>query len=659
MKSYEQRTENIVKKAQGITARRKAWVSAVACMCCVAIVFGIVFATLPSGNPSGGNPSNTGNLPIHSRPNVNPYDKNDYLSLIETIDDYKENGSKYANFAPRDSSGSLDDSADGEVAQGSDKYEESTLNQVIGVTEGDILKRSTNYAFYLTAVSDRAGHDESNYFKINAYSIRGKKSVLVGKLEVKGEEDMTFAAYWSLNYTSKAEMYLSDDAKTLTLVAECYYQDYYNYTCIVSLDVSNPSKMVEKSRIYVAGRYISSRKVNGELLLMTKFHVYSKDADFDNPETFIPSYVTSIGREYWQMDEIYCPNGITDSNYTVVAKLNESDLKVTSKQAVLSYTDDVAVSTEHIFIIRNIRENVQNDQILGNKSSLVEGPLYYRTFSEIVCLNYSDKITYVGCITLDGNVRDRYSLDEKDGVLRVVTQTTHDEFTVILEDDIYPCFILDASIRSASLYCVDLAKMEVVNSVENFAPNGETVQAVRFDGNSAYVCTAVVRTLTDPVFMFDLSDINNITYKDTGTIPGYSINLMKFGDYLLGIGYGDGNGSNIRRTLKIELYKETHSKVESVAIYEYSPCNFSTEYKAHFIDVEHQLVGLQICDYNKNFTNQYLLLQFDSKTQTWREVLRQEVSGKENLARAFYADGFYLISAGTPLKFFPERTLFK
>ena len=651
MKSYEQRTENITKKAKGIVTRRKAWISAVACVCCVAIVIGIVFSTLPTDKPW----------------DITAYEKSEYFQLIKKIHDYNE---KLGAFNGNVSGGSWDGandetsaptapgapSPDGSGGSSSaptegDRYEESTLNQVDGVTEGDLLKRSKNYAFYLTTAWEHAPNGKLNYyFKINAYSISGANTKLVGEFNVKAEDGVTFSTTW-LVHTSLTEMYLSEDAKTLTLVTDCYNKNYIHYTCVVSLDVSQPSQIKEKSRTYVAGKYLSSRKVKGELLLVTNFYVPS-NPNFDNPETFIPSCGALTNREYWKMDEIYCPEYLSECAYTVVAKLNESDLKVTSKQAVLSYTDDVAVSTKHLFVIRNRNEYVQNGQTIENLYDAEDGSVYFNRVSEIVCLEYTDQLKNVGCVRLEGAVNSRYWIDEKDGILRAVTQITRNDYTVSRDTLGYPNLHLISTLRSASLHCVDLAKMEVVASVENFAPNGETVQAVRYSGCDAYVCTAVVNT--DPVFVFNLSDINNITYKDTGTIPGYSINLLKFGDYLLGIGYGD-----TRNTLKIELYNETDSKVESVAIYENDNCSFSTEYKAQFIDDEHQLVGLQIIDYEHPTNKEiYLLLQFDVETQTWRELLRQEVSGEMQLARAFYADGFYLICSDTPLRFFSESVLF-
>ena len=647
MKSYEQRTENITKKAKGIKARRQAWISVVACVCCVAIVCGVVFATLPGDDPS----------------DIYAYQKSDYFSLIEKIDAFNSNtNSSGDGFDIEDGNFGFAEAPDASSPEGSapnlpgtsspeeGKYVESTLNQVEGVIEGDILKRSKYFVFYLTGVYERI-RDEANYFKITAYYINGEDSGPVGEYDVKPDEGAMFNTSWVL-YSSKTEMYLSEDAKTLTLVTDCFNEYYVHYTCVVSLDVSQPSKIREKSRTYIAGQHLSSRKVNGELLLVTNFYV-PKKPDFDDPSTFIPSHGALNGkREYWAMDEIYCPERLSECNYTVVAKMNESDLEITSKQAVLSYTFDVAVSTEHIFVIRNVGEYVQNDQALENwRSAEVGSTVFYNACSEIVCLEYSDQLKNVGCVRLDGALKDRYSLDEKDGILRAVTQTTRNEYTIRSAGK-SPYLSRKTSQRSVSLHCVDLAQMKVVSSVENFAPIGETVQAVRFNGDSAYVCTAIVNT--DPVFVFDLSDINNITYKDTGTIPGYSINLLKFGDYLLGIGYGEN-----QKILKIELYEECDSSVESVAVYENFYCSFSTEYKAHFIDVEHQLVGLQIVDYqNPKNEDIFLLLQFDSETQTWREVLREELSGATRLARAFYADGLYVISSDSPLMFFSESVLY-
>ena len=97
-------------------------------------------------------------------------------------------------------------------------------------------------------------------------------------------------------------------------------------------------------------------------------------------------------------------------------------------------------------------------------------------------------------------------MDERDGILRVVTGT---------EKGRYPAAALVGqnnagfvSSPNANLYCVSLAAdgWQVVGQDIGFAPDGETLQSVRFNGQYAYVCTAVTVTLNDPVYFFDLSD---------------------------------------------------------------------------------------------------------------------------------------------------------
>jgi uncharacterized secreted protein with C-terminal beta-propeller domain len=193
-----------------------------------------------------------------------------------------------------------------------------------------------------------------------------------------------------------------------------------------------------------------------------------------------------------------------------------------------------------------------------------------------------------------------------------------------------------------ALYCIDITTWEPLAKIENFAPKGETVESVRFDGDKAYVCTAVVVQLTDPVFFFDLSDLSNITVKDTGVIDGYSSSLVNFGDgYLLGIGF------NNRRELKIEVYEEGENGVNSVTAFEKN-VGFSLNYKAYFIDRENQLIGLCIDDYeaadyyNRKDRQRYIVLHFDGFQL--REVLSASLeNASPDYCRATLIDGYMYI----------------
>ena len=161
-------------------------------------------------------------------------------------------------------------------------------------------------------------------------------------------------------------------------------------------------------------------------------------------------------------------------------------------------------------------------------------------------------------------------------------------------------------VTNASLYIFDLSDYSERRSIKYFAPNGEEAMSVRFDGDELYVCTAEVVTMTDPVYFFDLSDYDNITSTDTGTIDGSSTSLIQLGDgFLLGIGYGK------YRTLKVEVYRETENGVISVDSYE-RDLTFSTEYKSYLIDRENGLIGIPVYyAKGRDAFIEYRLLHFD------------------------------------------------
>jgi len=279
--------------------------------------------------------------------------------------------------------------------------------------------------------------------------------------------------------------------------------------------------------------------------------------------------------------------------------MTEKDLSQAGHTAFLGYTDALYVSGNNIFTTREYIKDC--------------------TMTEISWVSYGEALEYRGSISVAGWVKDQYSMDEYEGILRVVTST----------DD-------GGAGRNASLYCIDIESKKVVASVEKFAPEGERAESVRFDGTMAYVCTAEVVTLTDPVYFFDLSDLENITVKDTGTIDGYSSSLVNFGDgFLLGIGFGD------TRQLKIEIYAENDTGVVSVDTLELE-AEFSLDYKSYLIDRENKLIGLGIWSWDSGDT-QYLLVGFDGvRLKTLKE---EPLEGNVHQMRATIIDGWLYLLA--------------
>ena len=507
-----------------------------------------------------------------SPPDVSRYKGSPYYAVINGLNTLNYTPPRYENnydaitdkiagaflaggaaYAPTDSLPNYN----GENSSTGGSYVETTDNQVAGVIEADLIKRSDTHIFYLYRGD------------LYVYEIKEEDTAKVGQYT----PDM--GEYASL---TDAEIYLSNDCQTVTVVID-YSDKQGRKTALLSLDVSDPANICETNRVAVQGQYLSSRKADGGILLMSEF--YAQSIDFDDESTFLPQFDIGNGMQSVPADAILMPQALSSGRYTVFTKFNEGDLSLCGVTAFLSYSREMYVSETHIYATH---EYTKKNELHSDSS----------TVTDISAVSYTGKkMTLDGTVTVAGRVKNQYSMDEYEGMLRVVTSTNS-----------------SANGRNASLYCISLSDFTVVGEVIGFAPR-ETVESVRFDGNYAYVCTAVVVEMTDPVFFFDLTDPQNITYKDTGVIDGYSTSLVNFGNgRLLGIGYGDQRG-----TLKIEIYEESENGVISVDAFELEAF-FAEEYKSYFIDRENQLIGLAIIN-NEEKTNsieedyQYILLHFD------------------------------------------------
>ena len=498
-----------------------------------------------------------------------------------------------------------------------EEYVEVTDNQVDGVTEADIFKRSDKYVYYLSGDT------------LSVYTIAQADSQLAGCFQLISDVG-------TKNFNNM-EMYLSTDCRTVTILANTYYRnnesgDRYTFkamTVVINLDVSDPANIMETARMYFEGDMLSSRVVDGDLLLSYNYGFIAGNADFDDPSTFVPQYGTPGDMICIPGENIVCPENVTDARYTVVCKLDGDTLEVLDATALLGYSEDLYVSSDTIFATRSYSD--RNDHFLDNG--------YTRTaMTEITGISYGgDSLEVLGSICLEGTVKDQYSMDQYEGILRVVTSTSVSNVRETAYGESISMMPSPAE-RNVNLYCIDLAQWKVAAEVIAFAPAGEDAQSVRFDGVHAYVCTAEVITLTDPVYFFDLSDLQNITWTDTGVIDGYSTSLIQLGDgYLLGVGFGSG------RKMKIEVYQEVDGKVISVCAYE-RDADFSVNYKSYLVDRENSLFGLAAHNWHTEL--EFILLHFDGVSLL--ELERFEVPGGEMSSnRAFIADGWlYVLNMG-------------
>ena len=618
MKTYDDRKKSVQQYMANIQKkRRKTAAIATSVTLAVSILALVLFVPYNTTPPSVRQYSGSEYYSVIERLNELTYDAPKYKNNFQTMVGFLSNvGLKTEDMVMGSPNGNLfydsvapmpEANPDGYKGE---QYVEVTDNQVTGVTEADIFKRSDKYVYYLKDM------------RLSVYSIAQEDSALISEISLQGTDS---------GYVSSSEMYLSADCSTVTILARGFDKVLGSITMAVSVDVSDPTNMKEVGRTYFTGSYLSSRVVDGDLLLVYNYNVNLGDVDFANPETYVPRYGTPGDMVHICGDDIVCPEDVSSGRYTVISKLAGKSLEVLDTVALLSYSQELYVSEDTIYATNSYSE--RNQETFDNK--------YRQTaMTEITGISYTgDSLEVLGTVTVEGAVKNQYSMDQYEGILRVVTSTTVSYFRETFYDE-FVSTTTSVADRNVNLYCIDLKNWRIAAEVIAFAPAGEDAQSVRFDGTNAYVCTAEVITIKDPVYFFELSDLDNITWTDTGTIDGYSTSLIQLGDgYLLGVGYGDS------RQLKIEIYEEVDGKVVSVCAYE-RDVNFSVNYKSYLVDRENNLFGIAQYNYYSGEL-EYVLLHFDGYALHDIVHVRPLNGYDVYTTRAFLADGWlYILGDG-------------
>ena len=626
-KYVEEADPDRTRKRDAMWSKRFAYIAVAACLMLV-----IVLPILFSGDHEGVQvPSTSG---AEGSSPADAYQDSEYHAIIkELMSYYKEQEAYYKEqeelLAKPDApnagvDGVFTNAAVATVPAPSEPEtpDDITDNQVAGVVEADLIKRTNTHIFYL-----RRG-------TLEAYTIKGKDSAKIGSYSIDGRNPNGF--------------YLLDNGKKALILTNAKQDS--SATLALLLDVSDPANIKEIKQVLVSGHANTSRVTDEKILLFTNYFIEKDQVDYEKPNTFVPTVTENgVTKPLLSSDILTVSEHPFSASYSVVYALNPKTLEIEGNMALVGTWGQFYISKSHIVFAKN--------RILEEEKGAYR---YWKQLTDIICLSYTDGMTEEGRITLDGYAKDQYSFDEKDGILRIVTTIREHVYKVhdpsgsvsggapsqnVVETTADPerlpaspeesTSTSPSSYTGASLYCVSLDSFEVVAKVERFAPNGETVQSVRFDGDYAYVCTSIV--FTDPVFFFDLSDLSDITYTDTGVIEGYSSSLVNFENgNLLGIGY-----ANTQSSLKIEIWREENGSVISVDKY-VEGASFAEDYKAYYIDRENQLIGIGVYGFKDgSWTYRYLLLHFDGEKLT--KLVSLPMSGAVHTYRSVYLDGFLYV----------------
>lgn len=208
-------------------------------------------------------------------------------------------------------------------------------------------------------------------------------------------------------------------------------------------------------------------------------------------------------------------------------------------------------------------------------------------------------VEFTGSGKIDGYLRDSYAIDEVDGVLRLVStvQRAH------AEPDSGVISVGELATTVAT-YRIGGGHLTPLGSSPDLGL-GETVQSVRFLGDTAYVVTF---RQVDPLFVVDLSEPTRPTLLGELTIPGFSSYIHPLGpDHLLTIGTGANWG------LALQIFDVSDPMHPTQAfVRELPSASSSAQYDPHafVFDSVTGLLAIPVSDYGTN--------QFQSRLDLFR-----------------------------------------
>lgn len=504
---------------------------------------------------------------------------------------------------------------------GGEDYTETNV-QVKGVDEADIIKTDGQYIYYLTGeelIIARADGENTRILSRTAYAAA----------------DAFSAAYYGAQ-----EMFLqngcvailaSGSASVLTKDRQ-FYQDQ---TSVLLYDVSNPARPKLKKTLGQSGYYLSSRMVDGVLYLVTTQYVWNVMEGV--PVSFAPSTWRDGSYETVAVSNIYVPDrGLTDC-YTIVSSIDMQQADAIDEvKAVLGNGGSIYCSGDRMLLAASDWTSETSDIAPDETGKNVQITKSGSRTSLVLFSLDKGRIEKLADCTLNGQLLNQFSMDEYEGVFRIVT--TVDNYTEKIYTDGIDTYEYEDE-RYNCLYTLS-ASLEPLGALENLAKD-EEVKSVRFDGDIAYFVTF---RQTDPLFTVDLSDPAKPAVMSTLKIPGFSSYLHVYADgRLLGVGYDADENTGWQQGVKLTMFdtsdkadvKELTTKLLKA---DWTPVGYN--HKSILVDAKRNIIAFPADDC-------YYVFSYDEATGFTQEGKLASGSGGwgENLRGLFIGDMLYICSS--------------
>ena len=467
-----------------------------------------------------------------------------------------------------------------------------TNTQVENVDEADIIKTDGKYVYSLTA-------DKIVITNVEDLS----KPEVVGKVTI---EDSTYIPEDLVLYN---DYLIAIGTKTTS----SYASRNNSTTGVFIYDMKDKKNLYTVKEFEIAGKYNTCRVANGKFSIIVNSVLASKYSNLKEEDLNL-SYMENSSRKNIDLANVqYIANGERVRNTTdiMVTDLDniEKDVNV---YKYLFDMENAYVSENAIYLTDYAYESKSSTitpwSIFGPKGIFSLRDAYEEDYYNTASSSYKtriyklsmkdDKLELVGKTTTEGQLLDQYSMDEKDGNLRVALNSSKKG---------------DNQGTRIEVYDKDLKLIGKSVAVE---PD-EKMYASRFIGDKAYLVTY---KNMDPLFVVDLKDPTNPKFLGKLNITGYSTYLHPYDEnHLIGIGMetettptknsaGRVISSRTRITgMKIALFDISNFNnpkvVSTVKIGDSGTSSAAlSNPKAMLFDLEHKLIAIPVTNVPMDLT---------------------------------------------------------
>ena len=495
----------------------------------------------------------------------------------------------------------------------SEKDYSTTNIQVENVDEADITKTDGDYIYSLsenkviiTNVINPEQIKVENKIYMDSDCVPEDLILYKNKLIVIAEKNPSSYSY-SYRYSNVntvVKIYDITSRENPKLIKSYeLYEPYYTSRCINNqLYViscgrlrKDDKKIERKYKENNVEQEIALNKIKYLKDVKTDMQTIISGVDLDNIEenVKIDSYLIDISNAYVSQNSIY----LLDEKYNYKY-----------------YSDMPPISS--IFGLKGIIGAFTYNNEKEETESGYNTEIYKFDIIENKGVNYSTKTK------INGRTINQYSLDEKNGHLRIALYDGNGSRIEIFDEN-----------------------LKQIGTSSNVA-KGEKMYSSRFIGDKVYFVT--YKTM-DPLFVMDLSDETNIKALGELHIPGYSTYLHPYDEnHLIGIGmeteevvYKDSNGKVYSKSdriigMKMALFDVTDVKnpiqISQTVIGDRNTTSaILTNPKALLFSKEKQLIAIPVNNYKDNF-------EINTSSDSYSELINQYT----NYSKAYNAEGYFV-----------------